>query len=100
MDTAYSAWSGRKVYDMCMNKKEGSFVLNEIAQTGNFGYSDSRYTYKYFFKLRRQVAHGAHLLLHYPSEVIWTPIWLVYHMIWKWRKKRVIHEMWESAKSV
>ena len=83
-----------------MNKKEGSFVLNEIAQTGNFGYSDSRYTYKYFFKLRRQVAHGAHLLLHYPSEVIWTPIWLVYHMIWKWRKKRVIHEMWESAKSV
>lgn len=76
-------------YLICgMNEKEGRFVLSEIAQTGNFGYTDSRYTYKYFFKLRRQIAHGAHLLLHYPSEVIWTPIWLVYHKVWKWRRKR------------
>lgn len=78
-------------YLICgMNEKEGKFVLAEITQTGNFGYTDSRYTYKYFFKLRRQIAHGAHLLLHYPSEVIWTPIWLVYHKVWKWRKKRKI----------
>lgn len=78
-------------YLICgMNEKEGRFVLSEIEQTGNFGYTDSRYTYKYFFKLRRQIVHGAHLLLHYPSEVIWTPIWLVYHMIWKWGKKREI----------
>lgn len=69
-----------------MNEKEGRFVLDEIMQTGNFGYSDNRYQYRRFFKLRRLVAHGAHLLLHYPSEVIWTPIWLVYHMVWKWNK--------------
>ncbi len=78
-------------YLICeLDEKEGKFVLKEIAQTGNFGYSDSRYTYKHFFKLRRQVAHGAHLLLHYPSEVLWTPIWLVYHRVWKWRKKIAI----------
>lgn len=80
-------------YLICgMNEKEGRFVLNEIAQTGNFGYTDSRYTYQHFFKLRRQISHGTYLLLHYPSEVIWTPIWLVYHKVWKWRKKREIQK--------
>ena len=78
-------------YLICgMNEKEGRFVLSEIEQTGNFGYTDSRYTYKYFFKLRRQIAHSTHLLLHYPSEVIWTPIWLVYHKVWRWNKVRQI----------
>ena len=81
-------------YLICgMNEKEGRFVLSEIEQTGNFGYTDSRYTYQHFFKLRRQIAHGMHLLLHYPSEVIWTPIWLVYHKIWKCRKKREIRKI-------
>ena len=76
-------------YLICgLNEKEGRFVLSEICQTGNFGHSDTRYKYQHMFKLRRQIAHGSHLLLHYPSEVIWTPIWLVYHKVWKWRKKR------------
>lgn len=80
-------------YLICgMNEKEGRFVLNEIAQTGNFGFTDSRYTYQHFFKLRRQIAHSTHLLLHYPSEVVWTPIWLVYHKVWKWRKTREIRQ--------
>lgn len=75
-------------YLICsLNEKEGRFVLSEIEQTGNFGFSDTRYQYKRLFKLRRQVAHGAHLLAHYPSEVIWTPIWLLYHWFWKKVKK-------------
>lgn len=78
-------------YLICgMNEAEGKFVLNEIAQTGNFGHSDTRYKYKFLFKLRRQITHGMHLLLHYPSEVVWTPVWLVYHKVWKWKKKREI----------
>lgn len=80
-------------YLICsMNEKEGRFVLSEIEQTGNFGYSDTRYQYRRFIKLRRQIAHGAHLLLHYPSEVLWTPIWLVYHKVWKWNKIRNIRK--------
>ena len=75
-----------------MNEKEGRFVLSEIEQTGNFGYGDTRYQYKRFFKLRRQMAHGAHLLAHYPSEVTWTPIWLMYHKVWKWNKVRLIRK--------
>jgi len=73
-----------------MNEKEGRFVLSEIMQTGNFGQGDTRYKYKHWFKLRHHIAHGSHLLLHYPSEVIWTPIWLIYHKVWKWNKKRKI----------
>lgn len=70
------------------DEKEGRFVLNEILQTGNFGQADTRYQYRQLFKLRHHIAHGSHLLRHYPSEVIWTPIWLIYHHYWKWNKKR------------
>lgn len=71
-----------------MNEKEGRFVLSEIIQTGNFGYSDTRF--KEMSKLRRMTKHSIHLLLHYPSEVMWTPIWLVYHKMWRWNKVRRI----------
>lgn len=83
-------------YLICgMNEKEGRFVLSEILQTGNFGQGDSRYRYKRWFKLRHHIAHGSHLLMHYPSEVIWTPIWLVYHKLWKWNKKKGIRKNWK-----
>ncbi len=76
-------------YQICgMNEKEGQFVFSEIRQTGNFGYSDTRF--EEMSKLRRMTKHGIHLLLHYPSEVIWTPIWLIYHKIWRWNKVREI----------
>lgn len=85
-----------KQYLICrMNEKEGRFVLSEILQTGNFGQGDSRYRYKRWFKLRHHIAHGSHLLIHYPSEVIWTPIWLIYHKVWKWNKKRQIRKSWK-----
>lgn len=75
-------------YLICgMNEKEGRFLLEEIMLTGNFGFDDQRYKYKRFFKLRHHIAHGSHLLLHYPSEVLWTPIWLAYHKVWKLRHR-------------
>jgi len=86
-------------YLICgLNEKEGRFVLGEIEQTGNFGRGETRYKYQHLLKLRKLFAHGSHLLLHYPSEVIWTPIWLVYHKVWKWRRKREIRErrLWKS----
>jgi hypothetical protein len=77
-------------YLICgMNEKEGRFVLSEIEHTGNFGFSDTRFNG--MSKLRRIAKHDIHLLFHYPSEVLWTPIWLVYHKVWKWNKKRKIH---------
>ncbi len=78
-------------YLICgMNENEGKFVLSEIMQTGNFGQTDKRFGG--MSKLRRMTKHSIHLLLHYPSEVIWTPIWLVYHKVWKWNKVRKIRK--------
>ena len=79
-------------YLICgINEKEGRFVLSEILQTGNFGQADKRFSG--MSKIRRMTKHGIHLLIHYPSEVIWTPIWLMFHKVWKWRKKRMIHKI-------
>lgn len=74
-------------YLLCKpNEKEGRFILSEIIQTGNFGHGETRYEgYSTFMRMTK---HGLHLLRHYPSEVIWTPVWLVYHKMWRWKKKR------------
>ena len=72
------------------NKQEGHFLLKEIFKTGNFGHADGRYDYKHFRLFRRLIGRGAHLLIHYPSEILWTPVWLVFHKWWKWNKKRHI----------
>lgn len=69
-------------YMLCdPNEKEGRFIIEEIMQTGNFGHGDSRYIGN--SKVKRMTKHGLHLLMHYPSEVLWTPVWLVYHRLWK-----------------
>lgn len=83
-------------YLICgMNEKEGRFVLSEIEQTGNFGYGDRRFGG--MSKLRRMTKHGIHLLLHYPSEVIWTPIWLIYHKVWRWNKVREMRQLIDKS---
>ena len=76
------------------DEKEGRFLLNEIMMSGNFGQADHRYQYKRLFKLQRWVSRSRHLLIHYPSEIIWSPIWIVYHWSWKKSKKRAIHKQW------
>ena len=77
-------------YLLCQpNDKEGHFILSEIMQTGNFGQDDTRY--KGNSKLKMMARRSVHLLIHYPSEVVWTPIWPVYHKIWKSVKKRKIN---------
>lgn len=75
-------------YMLCdPNEREGRFILKEIMQTGNFGHGDSRYIGN--SKVKRMTKHGLHLLMHYPSEVLWTPVWLVYHRLWKSKKKKM-----------
>lgn len=78
-------------YLLCVpNEKEGRFILSEILQTGNFGQHETRYEGN--GKFMRMTRHGLHLLLHYPSEVIWTPVWLIFHKLWKRNKIRKIKE--------
>lgn len=64
------------------NYKEGKFLLYEIMQMGNFGHGDMRY--RYDSVQVRMIKKWAHLLIHYPSEVIWNPIWILCRKIKKY----------------
>jgi len=67
------------------SEKEGTFILNVIMTGGNFGHSDeriNRYTGKLGRKLK-ELKHSVHIFSRYPSEMFWTPIWIVYHKCWK-----------------
>jgi hypothetical protein len=69
------------------NKKEGRYILEQVMAGGNFGHFDDRLnTVSGKGKLnsvRKILKHNLHLLSHYPSDVIWAPIWIVYHWCWK-----------------
>ncbi len=67
------------------DEKEGQFILHEILEGGNFGQYDKRLMHgkgkmNTFLSVTK---HNMHLLWHYPSDVIWAPIWFVYHWFWK-----------------
>lgn len=69
------------------NEKEGLYILSQIMTGGNFGHYDERLKSN---KRKGKVGavakilkHNLHLLAHYPADVIWTPVWIVYHWVWK-----------------
>ena len=88
----------QKVFDMpdeyliCRsNEKEGEFLLSEIMQAGNFGKYDERIkrVEGSYMKVQCNHAfekwkHNLRLIAHYPEEVLWEPVFRVYH--WVWRK--------------
>lgn len=69
------------------NEKEGRYILAQVMVGGNFGHFDDRLKVgKKQGKVdavRKILRHNLHLLTHYPSEVIWAPVWIVYHWCWK-----------------
>lgn len=72
-------------------ESEGRFILNEVMAGGNFGHYDERINKRRKGKLFTVMAvckHNWHLLWHYPSEVVWPPVWFVWHRCWKWRKMK------------
>ena len=75
------------------SESEGRFILNEVMTGGNFGHYDERINKRHngkFFTVIAICKHNCHLLWHYPSEVIWPPIWFVWHKCWKWRKMKTL----------
>ena len=73
------------------NEEEGKFLLSEIMQAGNFGKYDERIkrVEGSYMKVQCNHAfekwkHNLRLIAHYPEEVLWEPIFRVYH--WVWRK--------------
>ena len=75
-------------YLLCSpNVSLGSFLLDEIMRSGNFGKYDERYINVnrkngwsvYLHNVKRNM-----LFLNFcPSEVIWSPIWKPCHYVWR-----------------
>ena len=71
------------------NERHGKFLLSEVLMAGNFGQYDSRYAFqskeKRFTNGILQLKRNLRFLCYYPSEVLWSPFWKLWH--WCWRKK-------------
>ena len=70
-------------------ESEGRFILSEVMAGGNFGHHDKRLSSDKRGKLqtvKKVVKHNAHLMRHYPAEIIWPPLWFVWHRWWKWSR--------------
>ena len=68
------------------DEKEGRYILAEVMAGGNFGHHDERIRKVSKGKWQSVFAtlqHAMHVLRRYPSEVLWMPVWMVYHFIWK-----------------
>lgn len=85
----------RRVFDMdealllCHpNSKEGEYLLDEILRGGNFGKFDERNKHlsaeKRFMRGVYNIKRNLRYLMHYPNEVVWIPVWKLWH--WGWRK--------------
>lgn len=69
------------------NEKEGRFLLSEIMQAGNFGHYDKRIKHhKNETALGRYMSHicrDFRFIRSYPGEVLWIPVWKVWHFLWR-----------------
>lgn len=73
------------------DENEGRYILNQIMAGGNFGHYDERLKTSRKGKLAtvtKIMKHNLHLLSRYPSDVVWTPLWIVWH--WGWKKVETI----------
>ena len=72
------------------NERHGKFLLSEIMTAGNFGHFDERIKQvskdKKFERGFVQLGRNLRFVSYYPSEVLWSPFWKLWH--WCWRKKK------------
>lgn len=69
------------------DEKDGRFLLKEMMIAGNFGYHDSRINRQALRKgllsgFLEHVGRNMHFITHYPSEVLWCPLWKLWHQWW------------------
>lgn len=72
------------------NEMEGEFLLSEIMQAGNFGKYDERIkrVEGSYMKVQCNHAfekwkHNLRLIAHYPEDVLWEPVFRLYHWVWR-----------------
>lgn len=72
------------------DEKEGRYILKQVMTGGNFGHHDERLKHSggKLGAVKAILTHNMHLLTHYPSDVIWSPVWIVWHKCWKlWMRR-------------
>lgn len=67
------------------DEKEGRYILEQVMTGGNFGHHDKRLKHSgdKLGAVKAILTHNMHLLTHYLSDVIWAPVWIVWHKCWK-----------------
>lgn len=67
------------------DEKEGRYILKQVMRGGNFGHHDERLKHSggKLGAVKAILTHNMHLLAHYPSDVVWAPVWIVWHKCWK-----------------
>lgn len=69
------------------DKKSGEFLMKEIMLAGNFGKYDTRYKHAgngYNFTRVINLIKRYHILItRYPSEVLWAPVFKIWHYFWR-----------------
>ena len=78
-------------FSLCqVNERHGRFLLSEIMAAGSFGHFDTRITQinrdKRFKRGFSQLKRNLRFVTYYPSEVLWSPVWKLWH--WCWRKRK------------
>lgn len=79
------------------NEREGRFLLDEIMLAGNFGQHDERMQHvrgeSALHWGMRKVVRNFRFVRSYPSEVLWTPIFKLWHFFWM-RGLQVNRSLW------
>lgn len=68
--------------------KQGEFVLNEIMIAGNFGKYDPRQNRpadeSLFSTFIRKTKNAFRFVKYHPTEIFWTPIFKIWHLVWRY----------------
>lgn len=92
--TAAVMWVLQEVYGMdsryllvAPDEREGRFLLSEIMLAGNFGHYDERLQHEkgesaLHWGLRK-VKRNFRFVRSYPSEVLWSPLFKLWHWFWR-----------------
>jgi hypothetical protein len=74
------------------DENEGRYILEEVMAGGNFGHHDERLTHGggKWNTIKQVCRHNWHLMSHYPADVIWAPVWFVWHKCWKLKTKALL----------
>lgn len=89
-------WVLRQVFDLddrymliAPDEREGRFLLEEIMQAGNFGQYDQRLQHQQGESALhwglRKVKRNFRFVRSYPSEVLWSPLFKLWHYFWRKR---------------